>query len=164
MKTGNPNHGQGQNPSPFSLSATLGDQGLLHVVLEAVQTVDWSLARPPAEQDGRFRPQMMLTLLAFCYASGLYGSRDIEWATRIDRTIRYICAHQFPDWLAIRRFRRQNRHLLKQCLTLILERTSASASKLNQVQGDSFGHPGLETTAQDKIDLAIIMDRAESEG
>src|SRR5207253_2479368 len=126
-------------PPTSSLSSTLGDRGLLHLVLEAVQAADWSLAQPSAEQDGRFRPQMMLTLLAFCYASGLYGSRDIEWATRIDRTIRYICAHQFPDWLAIRRFRRQNRQLLKQCLMLVLER--ARALKLDPVQPNGLGHP-----------------------
>src|SRR5580765_6217894 len=128
MKTWNLNRqAEAQDPSPCtsSLSSTLGETGLLHVVLEAVQAVDWSSSRPAGEQDRRFRAQMMLTLLGFCYASGLYSSRDIEWATRLDRTIGYICAHQFPDWLAIRRFRRQNRQLLKQCLMVVLERSRA---------------------------------------
>jgi len=103
----------------------------------------------------------MLTLLAYCYSSGLYSSRDIEWATRIDPMISYICAHQFPDWLAIRRFRRQNRRLLEQCLAGILESTSSQLPLQPQPQSNPQTRP--ETVAQEKVDLAIIMDRAESE-
>ena len=33
-----------------------------------------------------FRPQMMLTLLSFCYASSYYGSEDIARAINTDRT------------------------------------------------------------------------------
>ena len=164
MKIANPDRpGQGPNPGPSTSSLPSPDErGLLQIVLEAVEAVDWSSSRPPAEQDRRFRPQMMLTLLAHCYASGLYGSRDIEWATETDPIARYICAHQFPDWLAIRRFRRQNRRLLANSLTRVLER--ACVLTFEQTQAGCVAEPTLGTAAQNRIDLAIIIDRAESEG
>ena len=35
---------------------------------------------------------MMLTLLTYCYATGVYGSTDIELNMQHDRMIRYLCA------------------------------------------------------------------------
>ena len=95
---------------PADLRRWLGRRGLVGLALEAVQTVDWRV-NPVTDDNQEIRPQMMLTLLSYCYAAGICGSQDIEWAAQSDKTVRYICAGKEPDWPTIRRFRRRNAEL-----------------------------------------------------
>ena len=103
---------------PGDLRQWLGTAELVKLVLEAVQKVDWSF--PPLmtlrQQERRFRPQILLTLLSYSYASGLYESEEIEAGVYSDATLRYLAAKSFPDRRTLRRFRRQQRELIKQCL------------------------------------------------
>src|SRR5262245_4909711 len=89
------------------LSQVISERGLLKLALDSVQNIEPARLAPPGSVKGEFRPQMMLTLLTYCYASSLFGSRDIESSIDTDPTIRYICARTRPTWLSIRRFRRQ---------------------------------------------------------
>jgi len=63
----------------------------------------------------------MITLLAYCYATGIYGSREIELASRRDVMVRYLCANNYPDWNLIRLFRRQYRDTIRLCLAQVLQ-------------------------------------------
>ena len=65
---------------------------------------------------------MMLTLLTYCYATGVYGSGDIELNIRHDPMTRYLCAKIYPDIDAIRSFRRDNRPRIIQNLSAVLRR------------------------------------------
>jgi hypothetical protein len=65
---------------------------------------------------------MMLTLLTYCYATGVYGSADIELAIERDQMTRYLCARTYPDLDVIRGFRRLNLGEIKQCLAAVLKR------------------------------------------
>jgi hypothetical protein len=94
-----------------------------------------------------FRPQMMLTLLSFCYASSYYGSEDIARAISTDRTVRYICARSYPDAHAIRRFRRCCRGPLDQALNYVLRQAALEMT----------GHSDLPR----ELELAVIMDRSD---
>ena len=102
-----------QSPSlrtpPPDLREDLGSVILLKLALDAVQALDSAKVNAAGQGMQNLRPQMILTLLSFCYAARIYASRDIEWAIRRDQTVRYICARTFPGWQAIRRFRRSNR-------------------------------------------------------
>ena len=151
------------------LSLCLGQNGLLRIALDAVQTVDPNRfgidnRKPPA-----FRPQMMLTLLTYCYSASIYGSRDIEWAIRHDRTVRYICARTYPDWEAIRRFRRRHRSLIQECLAYVMKQTWAL--KFDEGEADYVGYDWFEsefvgqvnTEALDRLDVAALMDSIESD-
>jgi hypothetical protein len=51
---------------------------------------------------------MMLGLLIYCYANGLFGSRRIERATYRDVAVRYLCADTHPEHDTICTFRRNN--------------------------------------------------------
>ena len=112
---------------------------------------------------------MLLTLLTYCYATRLYGSADIEWAARNDATIRYICAHHFPDWHSLRRFRRNNRALLVETIGWVFKQ--AWSLKFDAGEADFAGYEWyesefnqlVEATAQDRIDLAALMDGVENE-
>ena len=151
------------------LSRCVGERGLLKLALDAVLTLDADRLHEARKRSPDFSPQMMLTLLTYCYGASLYGSRDIEWAIERDRTVRYICARVYPDWQSLRRFRRQHRDLLLQCLVHVLKQTWAL--KFDEGEADYVGYEWFESelielvnrTAADRLDFAVLMDGAESE-
>src|SRR5438552_19687 len=112
----------GLRTPPPDLREDLGNVILLKLALDAVQALDPAKVNAAGQGMQNLRPQMILTLLSFCYAARIYASRDIEWAIRHDPTVRYICARTFPAWQAIRRFRRSNRELVEQALAYVLRK------------------------------------------
>jgi hypothetical protein len=151
------------------LSRCVGERGLLKLALEAVLTVDPGALRDARRRSPEFSPQMMLTLLTYCYSAKLYGSRDIEWAIEHDRMVRYICARTYPDWQTLRRFRRQHRDWVHQCLVQVLKQTWAL--KFDDGEADHAGYEWFESqlldeirrAAADRLDFAALMDGAESD-
>lgn len=154
---------------PADLRESLGADLLLKLALDAVQALEPSKLDAAVSGDSRTRPQMMLTLLPYCYAGRIYGSREIEWATRNDKTAHYICAREFPDSRAIRHFRRYNRELVEQCLSYVLRK--GWVLQFDALEGlwatCTWLGAGLEQrvamAAREKIEVAIIMDTAESD-
>jgi len=109
---------------PDDLSLYIGKKTLVKLILEGIEDLDaWA---PGDEESGsrnpNFRPAMMLTLLAYCYATGVYGSADIQLATEHDQMIRYLCAGDYPDLCLIRSFRRYNHERITRCLSAVLRR------------------------------------------
>jgi hypothetical protein len=130
---------------PADLRTWFGENKLVHLSLEAVQ--ETRPEKAGAEQAGYSHP-MMLTLLTYCYASGLYGSRDIEFQARTDRTLKYLCAHNYPDWSAIRQFRRRHAETLKCCL-LALYRLSEDHCRRRE--GSETGQAGSMMGFQERL-------------
>ena len=151
------------------LSRYFGSQSLLKLVLDSVQSVDELLPPLNKRTVSEFRPQMMLTLLTYSYASTIYGSKDIESEIERDRTIRYICARTFPDWQILRRFRRTYRDLIHQCLVNIFKQMWAL--RFDEGEADYVGYEWFESelieqvnkAASERLDLAVLMDGAESD-
>ena len=56
----------------------------------------------------QYHPRMMLALLIYCYANGIFSSRRIERATRRDIGVRFVAANNHPDHDTIASFRRAN--------------------------------------------------------
>jgi transposase len=154
---------------PADLTPFLGERGLLKLVLDAVQIVDPARFVVEERSHPVFRPQMMLTLLTYCYSAKIYGSPDIEWALRHDKTVRYICARTYPDWQTFRRFRRQHRDLLQQTLAYVFKQTWAL--KFDEGEADYIGYDWFElelnsevnAAVQERLDLAALLDGVESE-
>jgi transposase len=157
------------NAVSSDLSRIVGEQALLKLALDSIQTLELGELQTAALRMPGFRPQMMLTLLTYCYSSSLYGSKDIEWALENDRTLRYICGRTRPDWQSLRRFRRQNRILLFQCLVYVMKQTWAL--KFDQGEADYVGYEWFESNlleklnqgAKERIEVAALMDGVESE-
>jgi hypothetical protein len=143
------------------LRQRVGSNHLLRWALEAPQNLEASAAETLKARFGDFRPQMMLTLLSFSYASSCYGSEDIERAIESDRTVRYICARIFPDAKAMRRFRRLFRPALDQCLAYVLRQAAIELSETMSL-GAEVEQQVLATTTE-KIELAVVMDRCAAE-
>ncbi len=103
------------------LAEGLGAVRLTHLVLEAVQGLDGVQrefrSRPECEG---YRYPMLLTLLSYAYARGIYGSEEIETRVRTDGDLRYLCAQEFPDAEVLRQFRRRERAQLSGALRSLL--------------------------------------------
>jgi len=63
---------------------------------------------------------MMLAWLIYCYARGLFSSRQIEQASYENVAARYLCANNHPDHDTIAKFRRENRALFEGCFCTVL--------------------------------------------
>jgi len=109
---------------PEDLSLYIGKKSLVKLILEAIEELSAETADGGDVQSGNtdFQPAMMLTLLAYCYATGVYGSEEIRLATHDDQMIRYLCARDYPDLCQIRSFRRYNRDRIAHCLAGVFRR------------------------------------------
>lgn len=47
--------------------------------------------------DEQYPPHLLLALLIYCYANGVFSSRRIERATYRDIAVHYLCADTHPD-------------------------------------------------------------------
>ena len=70
-----------------------------HFVVEAVERVPLSAfaARAICGGKAQYHPRLMLALLIYSYANGIFSSRRIERATHRDIGVRYVVANLHPD-------------------------------------------------------------------
>jgi hypothetical protein len=138
---------------PGDLRSWLDEQQVVEFAREAVQTVvanDRAFGQAAFEQ---FRPQVLLTLLAYCYATDTYGSDDVEWAAQNETAGRHLCGGQRPDPQSVRRFRRRYRPQIEQCLAAMFNEALAYRS------GESDA-AAASVWARRKVDLAVLTDTA----
>jgi hypothetical protein len=63
----------------------------------------------------------MLGLLIYCYAQGLFSSRQIQRATYQNVSVRYLAANTHPDHDTIAKFRRENGELIGRAFVQLLQ-------------------------------------------
>jgi hypothetical protein len=103
---------------PLDASQRIESTELMRLVFDAVHDTAWPTALAPI---GDAIPEPVLrTVLAYCYACGVYSSAEIEAMARHDGTVRYLCANDFPKFEEIRRFRRRYLPLLRETLARTL--------------------------------------------
>ena len=95
---------------PPDLRDWIPSDDLAHFVIEAVERVDLGAFKVNHRGTGsaQYHPRMMLALLIYCYANGIFSSRRIERATHRDIGVRFVAANRHPDHDTIARFRREN--------------------------------------------------------
>jgi transposase len=108
---------------PPDLREWVAGDDLVHFVMLAVESADLSLARARSHGGGSlgYPPGMMMALLIYAYAQGMFSSRQIERATYQQVSLRYLCANLHPDHDTICKFRRENRGLLKAVFAQVLK-------------------------------------------
>lgn len=98
---------------PPSLDEWLPEDHLARFVSEIVDELDLSTIYGYYEREARgyppYEPSMMLKVLMYAYATGVYSSRKIERRIYEDIAFRYLAAGNFPDFRTISAFRK--RHL-----------------------------------------------------
>ena len=163
---------------PPDLRDWVPEDDLAHFVIEAVERVDLGAFKVNRRGSGsaQYYPPMMLALLIYCCANGIFSSRRIKRATRRDIGVRFVAANNLPDHDTIATFRRENLsavtesflqvQLLAKELKLVKvgvvsvdgSKFDANASKHRSLRYDRAG----ELIEQLRLEIAALMERAEA--
>jgi transposase len=108
---------------PPDLRDWVADNELARLILEAVELCDMRGAAVNLSGSGsaQYPPTLMLAVLIYCYANGIFSSRRIERATYDSVAVRYLCGNHHPDHDTIAHFRRQNGALFKRCFASVVQ-------------------------------------------
>lgn len=108
---------------PPDLRDWVAEDDLVHFIIGAVERLPLSAfaVNHKGCGDEQFPPHLMLALLIYCYANGVFGSRRIERATYRDVSVRYLCADHHPDHDTICTFRRRNFEAVAGAFVEVLE-------------------------------------------
>src|SRR5437868_5093311 len=92
---------------PPDLREWVENDDLAHFIVDALALVDVSGAAVNHRGTGseQYPPAMMLGVLIYCYANGIFSSRQIERATYQHLSVRYLAANTHPDHDTIAAFR-----------------------------------------------------------
>ena len=151
---------------------------LAHFVIEAVERVALGAFKVNHRGTGsaQYHPRMMLALLIYCYANGIFSSRRIERATHRDIGVRFVAANRHPDHDTIARFRRENFAAVSESFLQVLllakelkllrvglvsvdgSKFKANASKHRSVTYERAG----ALIAQLEGEIAALLSRAEA--
>lgn len=163
---------------PPDLRDWIPDDDLAHFVIEAVERVGMSAFKVNHRGTGsaQYHPRMMLALLIYCYANGIFSSRRIERATYRDIGVRFVAANLHPDHDTIATFRRENFAAVSESFLQVLllarelkllkvglvsvdgAKVEANASKHRSVRYDRAG----ELVAQLELEIAELMAQADA--
>ena len=166
---------------PPSLHDWLPEGHLARFLVDVVSALDLSaIYASYDDKDGRggsaYAPEMMLRVLLYGYATGVYSSRKIEARTYEDIAFRYLCGDQHPDHDTIAEFRKRHLQALAGLFTQALQLCEkAGLVKLGHVSIDgskikanaskhkamSYGRMN-ETEARLKAEIEALLKQAEA--
>jgi transposase len=162
---------------PPSVDEWLPEKHLARFVVEVIDGLDLSVMRGSYRNSGSasYPPSLLLGILVYGYATGVFSSRKLERATYDSVAFRFIAANQHPDHDTIaafrRRFLQEIEGLFVQVLavaremgvlkmgTVALDGTKihANASRHSAL---SYEHAG-KIEAQLKAEVAELLAKAE---
>ena len=162
---------------PPDLRDWVPEDDMVHFVIEAVAGMSLPTLRVNRRGSGseQYPPKMMLQLLIYCYANGIFSSRRIERATYRDVAVRFLTADTHPDHDTICTFRRENFEAVSEAFLQVLQlarslrilkvgavsvdgtHIRANASKDKNVRYDRAG----ELDQQLQRDIAELLQQAE---
>ncbi|MCP4545398.1 MAG: IS1182 family transposase [bacterium] len=163
---------------PPDLRDWVPEDDLVNFVIQAVEGLSLSAFKVNVKGTGsaQFPPHMMLSLLIYCYANGIFSSRRIERATYRDIAVRYLTADTHPDHDTIATFRRENFEAVGACFLHVLElarelkllkvgmvsvdgtKIKANANKSRGIRYDRAG----ELIEQLELEIRGLMEQAEA--
>lgn len=143
---------------PADLRQWVPEDDLVHFVVNAVETMKLPALRVNERGSGskQYPPRMMLGLLIYCYANGVFGSRRIERATYRDVAVRYLTGDTHPDHDTICAFRRENGQVVKQAFAEVLD----LARQMGLVKVGTVSVDGTHIKANASKHKSLRYDRA----
>ena len=91
---------------PPSVDEWLPQRHLARFVAEVIEGLIWALTQLPRLRRGVLSP-LLLGLIVYGYATGVFSSRKLERATHDSVAFRFIAANEHPDHDTIAKFRRR---------------------------------------------------------
>ena len=163
---------------PPSVDEWLPEKHLARFVVEVIEGLDPSAMSSAYRGSGSasYHPRLLLGILIYGYATGVFSSRKLERATYDSVAFRFVAANEHPDHDTIaafrRRFLKEIEALFVQVLLLAREmgllklgtvaldgtKIHANASKHSAL---SYEHAG-KIEAQLKAEVAELMAKAEA--
>jgi transposase len=145
---------------PPDLKDWLPEDDLAHFIVAAAERVRLGTFRTNPQAGGKpqYHPRLMLGLLVYCYANGVFSSRRIERATYRDIGARFIAANTHPDHDTIATFRRSNKAAFEAAfLDVLLLARETGILKLGTVSID-----GTKIDANASKIRSVRYDRAQA--
>jgi transposase len=164
---------------PPNLREWVPDDHLVHFILDAIEVMDLRRVKVNTRGTGdeQYPPSMMLALLIYSYATGVFSSRRIERSTYDSVPVRVLTADTHPDHDTLCTFRRENQGLLSESFVKVLQlaqqlkvlrlgqltvaadgtKVLANASKHNAVSYERAG----DLSAQLELEVQQLLAKAE---
>ena len=145
---------------PPDLRDWLPEDDLAHFIVAAAERVRLGAFRTNSQPGGKpqYHPRLMLALLVYCYANGVFSSWRIERATYRDIGARFITANTHPDHDTIATFRRTNKAAFEAAfLDVLLLARETGILKLGTVSID-----GTKIDANASKIRSVRYDRAQA--
>ena len=143
---------------PVDLREWVPGDDLVHFVIEAVESMRLPSMAVNRRGTGseQYPPRMMLALLVYCYANGVFSSRRIERATYRDIAVRYLTGDTHPDHDTICAFRRQNASVVREAFVEVLR----LASEMKLLKVGTVSVDGTHIRANASKHKSLRYDRA----
>jgi hypothetical protein len=148
---------------PANLTEWASPQRLRSWVEEEVQRLDWDRPEVAAylRAHSEYRPQILLSLLAYAYATQVLSSDDIVARCYADRAYQLLCQGPAPSAGELGRFRRENRDLLRAVLSQVFLRAVRERCGGDAVLLPPGLKKGLLDSATERLNVARHMDSLE---
>lgn len=145
---------------PPNLREWVSADHLVHFITDAVEAMELGQVKVNTRGTGseQYPPCMMLGLLIYSYATGLFSSRSIERSTYDSVPVRVLTADTHPDHDTICNFRRENKALLAESFVKVLQ--LAQEVKLLKVGGITVATDGTKALAYASKHSAVSYQRA----
>ena len=143
---------------PPSVDEWLPEQHLARFVVEVIDGLDLSAMSGSYRGSGSasYHPALLLGLLVYGYATGVFSSRKIERATYDSVAFRFIAANEHPDHDTIATFRRR---FIKEIEGLFVQ-VLALAREMGMLKMGTVGLDGTKINANASRHSALSYERA----
>ncbi|MDE0047482.1 MAG: IS1182 family transposase [bacterium] len=150
---------------PPSLQEWLPEDHLARFVVEVVDSLDVSRLVSAYGHGGQraYHPRMLLALLFYGYATGVFSSHKLERATRDSVAFRYIAANSHPDHDTIAAFRKRFVGQMQDLFVQILQtaramgfvRLGGVSLDGTKVQANASKHKALSWAYADRLEAQL---------
>jgi len=163
---------------PPSLNEWLPERHLARFVVEVIDTLDLSAMEKSYRGSGSagYHPALLLGLLVYGYATGVFSSRKLEQATYDSVAFRFIAGNDHPDHDTIAAFRRRFLKEIEALFVRVLElaretgllKMGTVALDGTKIHANASRHSALsyehatKIEAQLKAEVAELLARAEA--
>lgn len=157
---------------PANLLDFLKDDDLCMVIDDVVNNLDLSClyANIASEGNVAYHPKMMLKVLFYAYASGIFSSRNIAKALGENIAFIYLAAWQRPDFRTINNFRKNNLEQIEDLFVQIVQLCQQlKMVKLGHISidGSKFKANAADRKSYDRKrverEMKRILDQAEKQ-
>lgn len=144
---------------PYDLRDWVADDDFVHFIIEAIESIPLEIFHFNRHGTGSasYHPHVMLTLLIYCYANGVFSSRKIERASYRDISVRYILSNTHPDHSTISKFRKENVDAIAASFLQVLK----LARELKILKVGTISVDGTKIKASASKNQNVRYDRAQ---